>query len=151
MSIPCKKAKCLRERFLPSQVVARGVTLHLRVGPGKPPRNFAEAFHWLDPVGAPNLKLAVETAMLSDKLPEKDMPAWLKGRLGIWLVAAPQSDIAGKVWDTHAPLHSMPDPKATAQWLSAFPAAPKILDAVFETQDEEYLDAVALKRILKER
>ena len=55
MSTPGKKAKRLRERFLPSQVVARGVTLHLRVGPGKLPRNFAEAFHYLDPVDAPNL------------------------------------------------------------------------------------------------
>ena len=56
---------------LAAQAAARGVTLHLRVGPGKPPRNFAEAFHWLDPVDAPNLKLAVGTAMLDSKPPDK--------------------------------------------------------------------------------
>jgi len=136
---------------LAAQAAARGVTLHLRLGPGKPPRNFAEGFHYLDPVGAPNLKLAVETAMLGDKLPEKDMPAWLKGRLGIWLVAAPRSDFTGKVWDTHAPLHSLRDLKTTARWLATSPAAPKILDAVLDNQDEEYRDAVTLDRMLKEQ
>jgi len=136
---------------LAAQAAARGVTLHLRVGPGKPPRNFAEGFHWLDPVDAPNLKLAVETAMLADKLPEKHMPAWLKGRLGVWLVAAPQTDITGRVWNYHATLSSMRDLKGTAQWLSAFPAAPKILDAVYATQDDEYLDAVTLDRMLKKQ
>ena len=134
---------------LAAQAAARGVTLHLRLGPGKPPRNFAEAFHYLAPVDAPNLKLAVETAMLADKLPEKEMPAWLKGRLGIWLVAAPRSDLTSKVWDTHAPLHSVRDLKTTAQWLATAPAAPKILDAVLESQDEEYRDAMTLDRILK--
>jgi len=138
-------------KSLAVQAAARGVTLHLRLSPGKPPRNFPEAFHYLDPVGAPNLKLAVATAMLDGQLPEKDMPTWLKSRLGIWLVAAPRSDFTGKVWDTHAPLHSLRDPKTTAQWLATAPAAPKILDAVLDNQDEEYRDAVTLDRMLKEQ
>jgi len=136
---------------LAARAAARGVTLHLRMGPGKPPRNFAEAFHWLDPVDAPNLKLAVGTAMLTDKLPQEEMPAWLKDRLGMWLVAAPQTDIAGKVWNPHAPLHSLRDLKATAQWLATAPSAPKILDAVYGNQDDEYLDAMILDRMLKEQ
>ena len=77
------------------------------------------------------------------------MLARLKGRVGIWLVAAQQSDIAGKVWNNHAPLHSLRDLKTTAQWMATAPAAPKILDAVFENQDEEYLDAMTLDRMLK--
>jgi hypothetical protein len=132
------------------QAAARGVTLHLRVGPGKPPRNFAEAFHWLDPVDAPNLKLAVGTAMLENTPLDREEVARLKGRVGIWLVAAQQTDIAGRVWDNHAPLHSRRDLDNTAQWLFVLPPVPKILDAVFENQDEEYLDAMALNRMLKE-
>ena len=122
----------------------------MRVGPGKPPRNFAEGFHYLDPVDAPNLKLAIGTAMLGSKPLDTQMLARMKGRVGIWLVAAQQTDIVGRVWDNHAPLHSRRDLDNTAQWLSAFPVAPKILDAVLENQDEEYLDAIALNRMLKE-
>lgn len=136
---------------LAAQAAARGVTLHLRVGPGKPPRNFAEAFHYLDPVDAPNLKLAVGTAMLESKPLDKQLLARMKGRVGIWLVAAQQTDIGGKVWDNHAPLHSMRDSKATAQWIATAPGASKVLDGVYGNQDDEYLDAVTLDRTLKEQ
>jgi len=136
---------------LAAQAAARGVTLHLRVGPGKPPRNFAEAFHYLDPVDAPNLKLAVGTAMLESKPLDKQLLARMKGRVGIWLVAAQQTDIGGKVWDNHAPLHSLRDLKATAQWMATAPTTPKILDAVYGNQDDEYLDAITLDRMLEEQ
>jgi len=135
---------------LAAQAAARGVTLHLRVGPGKPPRNFAEAFHYLDPVGAPNLKLAVGTAMLENKPLDTQLLARMKGRVGIWLVAAQQTDIGGKVWNNHAALHSLRDRKATAQWMATVPAAPKVLDAVYENQDDEYLDVITLDRMLRE-
>jgi len=101
-------------------------------------------------VDAPNLKLAVGTAMLENNPLDSQLLARLAGRVGIWLVAAQQTDIAGKVWDSHAPLHSMRDRKTTAQWMATAPAAPKILDAVYENQDDEYLDAITLDRMLKE-
>ena len=49
-------------KALASEAGARGVTLELRVGFGKPPGSLAEGFEWLDRVGAPNVKLAVSTA-----------------------------------------------------------------------------------------
>jgi len=130
---------------LAAEARTRGITLHLRLGPGKPPRNLAEAYHWLDPADEPNLKLALATAMLSGDGPETTKPGWLDGRLGLWLVAASRRDAGGKVWDVHAPLHASGDLKTTAAWLAATPAVPQILDADCETQDEEYLDAVALE------
>ena len=136
---------------LAAQAAARGVTLHLRVGPGKPPRNFAEAFHYLDPVDAPNLKLAVGTAMLGNEPLDKQLLNRMKGRVGMWLVAAQRTDIGGKVWDNHAPLHSLRDFRTTARWMATAPAAPKILDAVYGNQDDEYLDAITLERMLKEQ
>jgi hypothetical protein len=138
-------------KSLAAQAAARGVTLHLRVGPGKPPRNFAEAFHYLDPVGAPNLKLALGTALLENQPLDKQLLNRMKGRVGIWLVAAQQADIGGKVWDNHAPLRSLRDRKAIAQWLATAPGAPIILDAVYANQDDEYLDAVTLDRLVKEQ
>lgn len=136
---------------LAAQAAARGVTLHLRVGPGKPPRNFAEGFHYLEPVDVPNLKLAVGTAMLESKPLDNQLLARMKGRVGIWLVSAQQTDIGGKVWDNHAPLHSLRDRKATAQWMATAPDAPRVFDAVYENQEDEYLDAITLDRMLKEQ
>jgi hypothetical protein len=102
-------------------------------------------------VDAPNLKLAVGTAMLQNKPLDMNLVTRLKGRVGIWLVAAQQTDIAGRAWDNHAPLHSMRDLKAMAQWVATAPAAPIILDAVYGNQDDEYLDAMTLDRMLKKR
>ena len=138
-------------KSLAGQAAARGVTLHLRIGPGKPPRNFAEAFHWLDPVDAPNLKVAVGTAMLGNSPPDGEWLARLKGRVGMWLVAAERRDAMGRVWDRHAPLCSIRVGDNLAQWLAAVPTAPKVLDAVFADEDQEYLDAMVIKRMLEER
>jgi len=133
-------------KHLAAQAAAYGVTLHLRVGPGKPPRDFAEAFHWLDFVDAPNLKLAVGTPMLENRPVDTEWVARLKGRVGIWLVAGQQADMTGRVWDNHVPLHSMRDHRAAAQWMATAPAALRVLDAVFGSQDEEYLDAKTLEQ-----
>ena len=134
---------------LAGEAAARGVTLHLRVGPGKPPRDFPEAYHYLDPVDAPNLKLAVETALVEGRPFDMRELDRLKGRVGMWLVAGKRTDIGGTVWDTHAPLHAVRDAVTITPWLAAAPAAPMVLDAVHEHPDDAYLDAIALERMLK--
>ena len=136
---------------LAAQAAVDGVTLHLRVGPGKPPRDFAEAFHYVEPVDAPNLKLAVETAPLAGRPPDPGTLARLDGRVGMWLVAGQRTDVGGRVWDTHAPLHATSEPATIAAWLATMPTAPLILDALHAGPDDEYLDAVALERILEDR
>jgi hypothetical protein len=134
-------------KTLAPQAATRGVTLHLRVGFGKPPWSLDDALDWLDRVGAPNLKLAVCTALLEHKSPSDKSETRLKGSLGFWLVAAPRSDVAGKLWDAHAPIHSAPKPDWLAQWLKLSAGTAMVLDALYESQDEEYLDAIALDRI----
>jgi hypothetical protein len=126
------------------------VTLHLRVGFGKPPGSLAEGFEWLDRVGAPNLKLAVNTAMLEQKPPAAEAAARLKDKLGLWLVAASHSDVAGKLWDAHGPIHSARNPAALARLLSVAPGIPTLLDALYANQDEEYLDALSLAKVLSQ-
>ena len=134
-------------KTLAPQAATRGVTLHLRVGFGKPPWSLDDALQWLDRVGAPNLKLAVSTALLERKPPSDKIAARLKDTLGLWLVAAPRNDVAGKLWDAHAPIHSAPNLDWLARWLKLSAQTPMVLDALYESQDEEYLDAVALDRI----
>ncbi len=137
-------------KALASQAAARGVTLHLRVGFGKPPWNVAEASELLDSVGAPNLKVALSTALLERQPPSPEVAARLKDQLGLWLIAAFRRDAAGKIWDAHAPIHSTSDRAALIRWLAISPATPAVLDAVFDDHDAEYLDAVAFDKALRQ-
>ena len=114
---------------------------------GKPPWSLGEANRWLDKVGAKNLRLAARTALPAAAGLSGDVARMPKDKLGLWLVAAPRSDLAGKLWDAHAPIHRASDPAPITQWLALAPDAPMILDAVYAHQDEEYLDAVALGRL----
>ena len=136
-------------KTLATNAAMRGVTLHLRVGSGKPPWGLGDALQWLDRVGATNLKLAVNTAALGGKPISAEMSARLKDRLGLWLIAAPRLDAAGKLWDAHAPIHSAPKQDWLKQSLALCPNTPMVMDAVYANQDEEYLDVVALNRICR--
>lgn len=135
---------------LASQAAARGVTLHLRVGFGKPPWNLAEALELLDRIGAPDLKLALSTALLERQPPSPEITARLKDQLGLWLIATSRRDAVGKIWDAHAPIHSGSDLDALSRWLAISPATPAVLDAVLDDQDAEYLDAVAFDKALRQ-
>ena len=133
-------------KALADQATERGVTLHLRVGFGKPPCSLADGFEWLDRVGASNLKLAVSTAVLEQKPPAAEAAVRLKDKLGLWLVAASHNDVAGKMWDAHGPIHAARSLEALARLLALSPGTPIALDALYANQDEEYLDALTLAK-----
>ena len=135
-------------KALAGEAAKRGVTLHLRVGSGKPPRSVAEGLEWIGRVNAPNLKLAVSTVLLEHQPPSAETAARLKDKLGLWLLAASRKDAAGKTWDTHAPIHLRRSTEDPAKSLALSPATPIVLDALYANQDEEYLDAVALAQAL---
>ena len=136
-------------RALATQAAERQVTLHLRLAFGKPPWGLGDAGRLLDKVGAPNLRLAVSTALLASAEPSAESAQMLKDKLGLWLVAAPRTDIAGKLWDAHAPIHQAMQAGVVARWLALAPETPRLLDAVYADRDEEYLDAVALRRLVE--
>ncbi|MGO8927006.1 MAG: sugar phosphate isomerase/epimerase family protein [Limisphaerales bacterium] len=135
-------------KTLAGEAAKRGVTLQLLVGSGKPPRNVAEGLEWLDRVKAPNLRLVLSTASLGHQPPTSEAVAPFKDKLGLWLVAAARRDAAGKVWDTHAPVHLQRSPEDLAKWLALSPGTPTILDGLLANQDEEYLETVALNQAL---
>jgi hypothetical protein len=133
---------------LADEAARSGVTLHLRMTFGKPPWNLAEAAQWLDRVKSPNLKLAPSIALLPSGPPESaGASGSLKNRVGLWLVSGARKDVAGRLWDAHAPLHIAEVGAVVTRWLALAPEAPIALDAVYESPDEEYLDAVALDRL----
>jgi hypothetical protein len=135
-------------KSLAAEAAKRGVTVNLRVGSAKPPRNVAEGLEWLGRVISPNLKLALSTASLERQPPAGEAAAQFKDKLGLWLVAASRRDAAAEVWDTHAPVHRQLSLESLARWLALSPRAPAILDALLANQDEEYLEVVALDQVL---
>jgi len=136
-------------KMLAINAAAQGVTIHLRVGSGKPPWVLEDALQWLDRVGAMNLNFAVNTTSLAGKSISAEMVVRLKDKLGFWLIAAPRRDAAGKLWDAHAPIHSAPNMDWLKKSLALFPNTPTVLDAIYANQDEEYLEAVALEKPIK--
>jgi hypothetical protein len=135
-------------KALAAEAAKRDGTLHLRVGSAKPPRNVAEGLEWLERVNAPNLRLALSTALLERQSPGAEPATRLKDKLGLWLVAASRRDAAGRVWDTHSPVHLQGSTEDLAKWLALSPGIPVILDALFANHDEEYLEVLALNGAL---
>lgn len=138
----------LSVRRICADAEAAGVRVHLRLAPGKPPRDLAEAGSFLARVGAPNLRLAPSIGELLAR--EGDWTAAreaLAGRVGLWLAGAPQTDLGGQTWTVQAPLTSGCDERRLAELLAVAPEAPVVLDAVYEDRDDEYRDAVILARV----
>nr|MBP9900403.1 hypothetical protein [Verrucomicrobiota bacterium] len=134
-------------KSLAGEAAARGITLHLRITPGKPPRSLADGLAWLDRVGVANVKLAVSVALLAKNPPPPDTAARLKAALGLWLVSGSRTDVAGTTWDVHAPINTF-TPGALGPCLALAPDAPILLDALYDNPDEEYLDARALENVM---
>ena len=133
-------------KSLAAQAGKQGVTVHLRISDHKPPWNLAEAGEWLDRVNAPNLKLAPSTALWSRNPPPPDGIAKIVERIGLWLAAGAREDVTGKIWDVHVPLSQAQTSASLRELLSRATNAPIVLDALFSSQDEEYLDAAALEQ-----
>ena len=66
----------------------------------------------------------------------------------MWIVGAPARDVAGHVSSVNAPLAGCDQVQPLAELLAGSPDTPVVLDGVYRNQDEEYLDARALDRLM---
>jgi pimeloyl-ACP methyl ester carboxylesterase len=129
-------------RQICKQAADRQITVHLRIYANRPPGNVSEALAFLKRVGAANLRLAPNTAMLlGSGAKPKDIANQLKDVLGLWMVGAQAHDLAGHVWNVNAPIAGSPQASQLAELLALLPGVPVVFDATFRNQDEEYLDA----------
>jgi hypothetical protein len=127
----------------------RKVTVHLRLSVGKPPEDLKKAVEFVGRVGAGNLRLAPSTSfLLAKKVELQEGTRLLKGQVGLWLVNAPQLDIAGQVWNGNGPIGGYQDGQSLAKILAIAPQAPLVFDVLYKSHDQEYLDAKSLRQIL---
>jgi hypothetical protein len=129
---------------------SRHITVYLRMAPSRAPKDINEAMQFINRVGATNLRLAPSTALLlAAKSNPQQIADEMKNRLGLWLVDTPASDVAGRLWNAYAPIAGSNYEQELAALLRLNPNVPVLADVPYENQDQEYLDAVALDRILK--
>jgi hypothetical protein len=55
------------------------------------------------------------------------------------------------MWDAHGPIHSSAESQQISSFLALSPGRPIILDAHYPNHDTEYLDAVALRQLLRDK
>ena len=130
-----------------------GIKIHLRLAAGnKLPRGKTDdAIRFMERVNMPNLKLAINTAVLLDaRVSPDDLAAKLNGRIGLWLVNTPQKDLSGRLWNTHAPVFASGFENELTELLMIAPEVPMLTDVVFENCDQEYLESMVLDKILTE-
>jgi hypothetical protein len=129
---------------------SRHITVYLRMAPSRAPKDINEAMQFINRVGATNLRLAPSTALLlAAKSNPQQIADAMKDRLGLWLVDTPASDVAGRLWNAYGPIAGSNYEEELAALLRLNPNVPVLADVPYENQDQEYLDAVALDRILK--
>jgi hypothetical protein len=124
-------------------------TVHLRLTVGAPTQDLSRVAELAGQVPAPNFRLAPSTALLlSRKNAVAEFPEQLKDKVGLWLLSASRTDLAGRVWNVNAPIRECNDRHALAHILALAPEAPLVFDAVYNNLDEEYLDAKFLGETL---
>jgi hypothetical protein len=110
--------------------------------------DLSAAIQFVSDVGAPNLKLAPSTALL---LAAKVAPRLIASPnvFGMWLVSTPSVDVAGGLWSINSAIANGEFSQDLAALIRISPDLPVVADVSYADHDQEYLDSVALDRIMK--
>jgi len=127
-----------------------GINLNLRMALGRPPYTFKQAVDFIEGVNAPNLRLAPETAFILAKIAdEQGTPKLIKDKTGLWLVSGLKEDLEGNPWNQNVPLYDYKDGQKIFDMVNTIQDVPIVLDALYKTHNDEYLDARNLSRFEK--
>lgn len=126
---------------------AKHIEVHLRLAPGKPPWGVESGVQWIVKLGLPNLHLAPSTALiLAGKAPLADSASVLRGRVGLWMLAAPTLDAAGQLYGAHGRLFDTPYAANALKLLSMVPGTPVVVDSLCRNPDDEYREIRLVER-----
>ena len=130
----------------------RHITVHLRNKiPGRRSvlRSLKEEVEFLNRIHAPNLRLALSSALLiANKEYLKNAASLLKDKVGLTIVSTPEFDVADSLWNVNGSLATYKQKDILSEILSIAPNVPVMLDGLYANQDEEYLDARELDFLL---
>jgi hypothetical protein len=136
-------------RIVCQKALSSGIMVYLRVDPRIPPSTVAGAIELIGRVNAPNLKLAASTSVLADaKIGPEQAAKLVGGKVGLWLVAAPEYDLAEMLWNLNGVLSEYKNKDQIASFLRIAPEAPIVLDGIYRDRDQEYNDARVIADLL---
>lgn len=116
---------------------------HMRVG-----FKVTDAIQIVKDVSRGNFSLAPSVALLLDDKEHLDQNISALKENGvknlIW--AAPQRDIHNQIWNMNCPISQYPDQNVVSKILESFPESNHIMDGLYQSWDDEYLDSKILTR-----
>ena len=112
------------------RAAAHQVTLHLRLVPGKPPWNVAEAVEFVSQVG--RRICAWRQAPVRVLAQNADVKS-LQGKVGLWLISGSRTDVTGELWDVHGPVAEVQQKDKITNYVSVAPTALFVLDAIYSS------------------
>ncbi len=131
-------------REICAQAAQNGITVYLRMSM-KGLSNPNEMMAFSQRVGASNLLFAPSFALLVHRriAPDALKPEFLE-KTGLWLASAPGYDNNGALWSLSQPLCHRIDTGVLRSYIQRAPKAAVVLDSVYASQDEEYLDLMKI-------
>lgn len=126
------------------------INVNLRMSLGRNGATLRQISEMVRSINEPNLFVAPSSAIILNNPEEfgKDL-ALLKGmKVGIFLIAAPEKDIYGTLWNINKPVNSFASKNALKQLLQTHPESVLILDGLFNGPDAEYSDIKTIETLM---
>lgn len=118
------------------------INVNLRRALGRKPSDLEQSINFAESVNEPNFYLSPSTAFLLANRSEFEKNAELLKNLKcrILLVAAPEKDNEGALWNINSPIINLQDKMNLKQLITSNPGCALVLDGIYSNYDEEYSD-----------
>ena len=145
----------LKESFLvlSDYAAEKNIRLVLRQAVSRTPDTIEGLRKLVNEVNRPNFTLAPALSLLLNDEANLDGNLSRLKQMDIkdLLISVPGKDIHNQLWNTNAPLYKSGQTETIRKILSAFPDAHYIMDGLYNSQDEEYLDGKELDKLVTKK
>ncbi len=126
------------------------INVNLRMSLGRNDATLVQLSEMVRSINEPNLFVAPSMAIILNNPEEFEKNlALLKGmKVRICLIAAPEKDIYGTLWNINKPVNSFSDKKALKQFLQTNPESALIMDGLYNGPDAEYSDIKTIETLM---
>lgn len=142
----------LRESFreLSDYAAKKNIHLVLRQSLARTPDTIAELQTLVADVDRPNFSLAPALSLLLNNKESLDTDLSLLKQMNIkyLLISSPEKDVHGQLWNTNAPFYKSEQKEIISKILNALPGVEYIMDGLYPSYDDEYLDVKELNTLL---
>lgn len=133
-------------QILSDYAMSKGIDVILRHAISRSPGSVSDLTQLVRNVNRPNFSLAPSVSLLLHDSSHLDDNLNLLKQIGIKhiLLSAPEEDIHQQLWNTNAPLYMSSSKELIRKILDQFPDVEYIMDALYQSYDEEYMDSKTL-------